>query len=381
MRILIAPNAFKHSIGAAEAAEAIRLGLEESSLDCSCVCFPIADGGDGTGTLLVQHFKGEFIECEVHDPLFRKIKARFGVIDDGRTAVIEMAEASGSRLLQSEELDPLRANTYGTGELIRKALDQHVKKIIIGMGGSATVDGASGMLKALGLRFMHGHSEIIKLPRGLNELREVVLTDLDSRLKSCQLVVLCDVENPLLGEEGAATVFGPQKGAGTMEIRELEDRLKQMAGVAKSQLGVDITTLKGGGAAGGAAAGLQGFLNAKLVNGIDHFLELCGFDEHLKEADLVITAEGSIDLQTLKSKGPAGVARAARKFNVPVIALGGTVPLQEADLFSHTFDVVLSISNEPASLDEALSHTYNNLKRTAFQLGQLLSLSRKGNRL
>lgn len=372
MNILIAPNAFKHSLTAAEAAEAIRQGLEASGLNCRCTCFPIADGGDGTGSLLVNYFSGDFIGAEVHDPLFRKCKANFGLIGDGKTAVVEMAEASGSRLLEDDERDPLRANTYGTGELIRKALDLGVNKIIIGMGGSATVDGGAGMLKALGARFMHSSGEIIKLPRDLHELRSVNMQDIDPRLKHCQLIVLCDVENPLLGEEGAAQVFGPQKGAGAIEIRELEDRLRQLALVARSQCGKDVDKLKGAGAAGGAAAGLYAFLDAKLVNGIDYILDLCHFQEQLQHADLVITGEGSIDQQTLKSKGPAGVARAAAKRGIPVIALAGTVPQHDEELFHSFFDAMASIVPGPEPLAGALKNTADNLRRSAFHLGRTL---------
>ena len=212
MNILIAPNAYKNSLSAAVAAEAIRNGILQSKLDCTCECFPVGDGGDGTAELIIQHCGGHIITVDVHDPLGRKIRSSFGLIDKDNTAVIEMADASGLRLLNANELAPLNASTYGTGELIKAALDFHVNKIIMGIGGSATVDGAVGLLQALGIRFLDAAGKVLSnLPETLVELVEIDLTGLDKRILQCELVVLCDVENTLLGENGAASIFGPQK--------------------------------------------------------------------------------------------------------------------------------------------------------------------------
>ena len=326
MHILIAPNAFKNSLNATAAAEAIRQGLQRSRLKCTCECFPVGDGGDGTATLLIQKCVGTIVPAEVRDPLGRKIRAGFGLIDRGRTAVIEMADASGLRLLRRGEYDPLRANTFGTGELIQRALNKGVNKIIIGIGGSATVDGGTGILRALGVRFLGANGEILSsLPADLPRLESINVSGLDQRIPRCALTVLCDVENPLLGEAGAAKVFGPQKGATGPVIEKLEAALTKLRDVVRRQTGHDLAAVKRGGAAGGVAAGLQALLNAKLVNGIDHFLDVTAFDEALQKADLVITGEGRMDEQTLRGKGPFGVALRAKKKNISVIGLGGRV--------------------------------------------------------
>ena len=258
MHILIAPNAFKNSLDATAAAEAIRKGLQQSKLKCTCECFPVGDGGDGTAALLIQKCGGKIVPAEVHDPLGRKIRAGFGLIDNGKTAVIEMADASGLRLLRREEYDPLHANTFGTGELIQRTLDKGVNKIIIGIGGSATVDGGTGILRALGVRFLDANGKILpNLPADLAGLESIDLSGLDQRISHCALTVLCDVENPLLGEEGAAKIFGPQKGATEPVIKKLEAALTKLREIMFRQTGKDLAVIKQGGAAGGVAAGMQ----------------------------------------------------------------------------------------------------------------------------
>ena len=233
MRILIAPNAFKHSLNAEDAAAAIMEGLVSSKLTCSCDCFPIGDGGDGTGELIIKKFGGHLVNAEVHDPLGRKIVATFGLIEEGNTAVIEMADASGIRLLQREELNPLRATSFGTGELIKIALGKGARKIIIAMGGSGTVDGATGMLKALGIRFLDVEgNELLVLPERLTELDSVDVTGLDERMKEAEVIVLCDVDNLLLGDQGSAAIFGPQKGASQGDVRILDAALARLSEVA-----------------------------------------------------------------------------------------------------------------------------------------------------
>ena len=375
MNILIAPNAFKHSLTAGEVAEAIRKGLMQSKLDCTCECFPIGDGGDGTVELIINKCGGQLVNAEVHDPLGRKINASFGLIDEGKTAVIEMADASGVRLLIPEELNPLRATSYGTGEQIKVALDKGARKIIIAMGGSATVDGGSGILKALGIRFLNADgSELSNLPEGLSELASVDLSKLDERILKSELIVLCDVDNLLLGNNGAAAMFGPQKGASPEDVQILDSAQAKLSAVALLQTGKDMSAIKYGGTAGGAAAGLYAFLNARLVNGIDHFLQLTGFDNALEKAGLVITGEGSIDEQTLQGKGPFGVAYRAKLKGLPVIALAGKVPLERDAGLQKYFDVLMPIGHQPFDLPTALAATENNLVRTAEALGNLLAL-------
>lgn len=381
MNILISPNAFKHSLTAAEAALAIREGLMQSQLHCTCECFPIGDGGDGTAELIIKKHKGVLVTTEVRDPLGRKIKASFGLIDDGKTAVIEMANASGIRLLKKEELNPLRATSTGTGEQIKTALDKGAQKVIIGMGGSATVDGGCGILKALGIRFLDASGkELQNLPEDLIELTSIDTTYLDERIKNTQVIVLCDVDNLLLGEQGSAAVFGPQKGASLNDVRILDAALARLATITVQQTGKDISTITYGGTAGGAAAGLYAFLNAQLVNGIDHFLHLTGFDKALEKTDLVITGEGSIDEQTLQGKGPFGVANAAKKKGLPVIGLAGKVPLERNKNLEKYFDVLLSIGNGPADLQTALTATKKNLTTTSMTIGNLLATTLKGPR-
>lgn len=372
MHILISTNAFKHSLDAEEAALAIQHGLSQSKAIHTSECFPIGDGGDGTAALIIKRCKGTFINAEVNDALGRKINASIGLIDKGKTAVIEMADASGLRLLKPEELNPLQATSFGTGELIIKALDVGVEKIIIGMGGSATVDGGTGILQALGIRFLDKNGEELAIPGELTELDTIDLSLLDKRILECEVVILCDVDNMLLGDQGSAAIFGPQKGASADNVKKLDAGLSRLSEIALRQTGKEMSAIKYGGTAGGAAAGLYAFLNASLVNGIDHFLELTDFNTALERADIVITGEGSIDEQTLNGKGPFGVAYHAKLKGLPVIALAGKVPLEPNMSLEKYFDVLMPIGHQPFDLPEALAATRSNLIRTAKAIGNLL---------
>ena len=349
MQILVAPNAFKNSLAAEDVAEAIREGLQESNLQCTINCFPIGDGGDGTAGLIVKYYSGYSIPAVVHDPLMRKIPSSFGLIEGGKTAVIEMANASGLRLLQLNELDPLHTSSFGTGELISYALDRGVDKIIICIGGSATVDGAAGLLQALGFRFLDkNEKELTGIPETLVDLETIDLSLVDERAKQCKIFVLCDV-------------------------KKLEASLTRLSDIFFKQTGKNINSLESGGAAGGMAAGLAAFLDVKLVNGIDYFLSLTKFDEALKSKDLVITGEGSIDIQTLQGKGPFGVAKRATERGIPVIGLAGKIPPDRIESLDKYFDVLLSIDSEETELAKALSHTKENLKRTSKEIGDLIA--------
>ena len=377
MRILISPNAFKHSIDAEDAALAIQQGFMQSMLDCECECFPIGDGGDGTGELIIKRCAGQKISGATHDALGRGIKAVFGLIDDGTTAVIEMADASGIRLLKREELNPLIATSFGTGEQIKTALDKGAKKIIVGMGGSATVDGGSGILKALGIRFLNANKEELEgLPASLIELASIDVSEIDQRILESEVVVLCDVDNMLLGNNGAAAMFGPQKGASPEDVKKLNAALGKLSQVALQLTGKDMSAIKYGGTAGGAAAGLYALLNAELVNGIDYFLQLTAFDKALENTDLVITGEGSIDEQTLQGKGPFGVAFRAKLKGLPVIGLAGKVPVESNASLQKYFDVLMAIGNQPVDLSTALAGTANNLVRTSRELGNVLAIAK-----
>jgi len=374
MHILIAPNAFKNSLNASDAAKAIEEGLQQSRLKCTSECFAIGDGGDGTGELLIKKCNGKIVNAEVHDPLGRKITASFGLIDNGKTAIIEMADASGLRLLKHDELNPLQASSYGTGELMKLALDKGVTKIIIAMGGSATVDAGCGILSALGVKFLNKEEQKLLKPESLIELHTIDVTEIDKRILHCEIVVLCDVDNKLLGDNGAAAVFGPQKGATIEAGKKLEVSLAKLAAVTFQQTKKDISSIKYGGTAGGAAAGLFAFINAKPVNGIEYFLQLINFEQALQRSDIVITGEGCIDKQTLQGKGPFGVALRAKEKGIPVIGIAGKVPLKPDKELQKYFDVLIPIGNEPFDTTTALQLTADNLRRTSMEIGNLLAL-------
>ena len=378
MQILISPNAFKNCLDANAAAMAILQGLQESKLSFTYQLLPVGDGGDGTGALIIQQCGGSMVPAIVKDPLMRNIQTSFGWMEYQQTAVIEMAAASGLHCLAANELDPLHASSFGTGELILKALDKGAKHIILCLGGSATVDGGTGILRALGVRFLDMNGlELTVLPSQLPELVKIDTSGLDPRIASCKFSVLCDVQNHLLGDNGAAAVFGPQKGATKEGVVFLETALRTLNRVSIQQFGKDLNKIQFGGTAGGAAAGLSAFLGAQLVNGIDYYLELTGFEQALQYCNLVITGEGSIDRQTLQGKAPFGVARYAKKNGIEVIALAGKIPLEPGSDFYEYFDVLLAIGNEPKDLPAALKDTALNLKRTATAVGILLHLQQQ----
>jgi glycerate kinase len=378
MHILISPNAFKNSIDAAAAAKAIEEGLQQSSLVCTTQCFPVGDGGDGTGHLLTEISNGIFINESVHDPLERKINADYGLIDNGQTAVIEMAVASGLRLLRHDEPDPLLASSFGTGELIRKALDKGVKKIFLCVGGSATVDAGCGILEAMGIRFLDANGNQLKgIPKTLTDLADIDLSGSDKRISRIDLTILADVSNPLLGEKGAAKIFGPQKGASDADVKKLEASLKRFNQIVLERLGMDMSETKHGGAAGGTAAALKVLLHANIANGIDEFLTITHFDVALQKADLVITGEGSIDLQTLEGKAPYGVALRAMEKNIPVIGFAGKIPEAACPELDRYFNRLININRNETDMAAAMLAVKDNLVRSALELGNLLAAEQK----
>ncbi len=374
MHILVAPNAFKKSLSAPDAATAIRDGLMDSGLNCSISSFPVGDGGDGTASLIVQYLDGFFINVKANDPLGRRINAPVGFVDEGKTAVIEMADVSGLKLLQQNELDPLRATSFGCGELIHAALNHGVKKIILGAGGSATIDGGCGALQAMGVAFLdQSKKELTGLPESLTDLDTIDISGIDKRIFDTEFIILCDVDNFLLGAKGAASVFGPQKGASAKDIIQLEHALTRLKDISLSQTGLDMNNLPHGGAAGGISAGLNIYLRARLVQGIEYFLDMTGFDKALENTDLLITGEGCIDLQTLEGKGPFGVARRAKKKNISVIGLAGNVPLTGCAELDHYFDILMAINQPHEDLRTAMLHTDVNLRKASFRLGKMIS--------
>ncbi len=372
MRIIIAAGAFKHSLTAAEAANAIAQGLRRSGLAAELVLLPIADGGNGTLDACLAG-GGERVSLPVEDPLGRTVEAAYGRL--GQTAVIEMALASGLELLRPDELDPLRASTFGTGQLMRAALESGVSRLIIGMGGSATVDGGAGCLQALGVRLLDASGQ--EVPRGggkLQHIRQIDTRALDPRWQSVEIIIASDVDNPTLGEQGAAAVFAPQKGASPAQIPVLEANLSHFFTLAAEQVGRDVRHTPGGGAAGAFSAGLLAFLGGRIESGIDLILDLRGFDEQLDDAALVITSEGRMDAQTVHGKGPFGVARRAAERGVPTIALVGGLLVDDALLHDAGLWAALPVVNAPMPLEQALANAPALVEAAALRLGYLLQL-------
>ena len=356
MKIVIAPQSFKGSLSAQEVAEAIDKGIARVLADADTVLVPLADGGEGTVETLVYSTQGQIRYTEVTGPLGERVTAKWGLLGDGISAVIEMAAASGIMLVSVERLNPLVATTYGTGELIRAALDADCRRLIIGIGGSATNDGGAGMAQALGARLLDEKGK--ELPRGgaaLAQLSRVDVSRLDGRLSECEVITACDVTNPLCGEQGASRVYGPQKGATEELCQQLDEALRNYAGVIKRDLGVDVMDMPGAGAAGGLGAGLAAFLRARLISGIEMVSEAVGLEDRLKEAALVFTGEGRMDAQTLFGKTVAGVAAKAKTFQVPVVAIVGELAGEYQDVYQYGIDAALSIAPGPMSLREAMA--------------------------
>ena len=376
MRIIVAPGAFKNSLTAQQAAAAIARGLQQSGLDASLVLAPVADGGNGTLDAMLAA-GGERRSLAVKGPLGAMVQAEWGLLPGGRTAVIEMALASGMELLAQDELDPLRASTFGTGQLLAAALAAGATRIILGLGGSATVDGGAGCLQALGVQLLDAQGEQVA-PGGaqLGRIARVDASGLDPRWQQVELLLASDVDNPALGEQGAAAVFGPQKGADAQQVALLEAQLSHFFTLIHEQTGRDVRQLPGGGAAGAFAAGLMAFLETRLQPGIELVLAHSGFAQALAGADLVITGEGQMDEQTIHGKGPIGVARLARQRGVPTVALVGGLAVHDAQLHAAGMQAVLSLTPRPMSLAEALADAPQLLERAALRLGRILQVAR-----
>ena len=355
LRVVVAPNALKGSLSAFEAASAIARGVRAADAAADIVSLPIADGGDGTSAVLSAARGGVERETIVPDPLGRPVRASFALLDGGRTAVLDVATASGLALLERSERDPLLVSSRGTGKLIGAALDAGAETVIIGVGGSATVDGGAGLLAALGIGLLdETGTPISSGGSGLARLARIDLSRVHPALSRVKLRVACDVDSTLLGPHGAATLFGPQKGASPDAVRELERNLSHFADVIRETTGRDVRSIASGGAAGGIAAGLFGLLGATLEPGIDLVLETVGFDRALAGARLVITSEGLLDEQSLRNKGPCGVARWAKRRDVPVIALAGGIAdgVRPGDF--PDFAGMFSICRRPMALEEAI---------------------------
>lgn len=377
MKIVIAPDSFKESLTAMQAADAIEQGFKEVFPEAQYVKIPMADGGEGTVQSLVDATDGTIIRTKVTGPLGEPVEAFFGLFGDGTTAVIEMAAASGLHLVPPEKRNPLLTTTWGTGELIKAALDHGVTKIIIGIGGSATNDGGAGMVQALGGRLLTEAGRNIGYGGGsLDQLAAIDVSGLDPRLQQVHIEVACDVDNPLTGSRGAAAVFGPQKGATPDMVKLLDRNLSHYASLIEKELGKKVDEIPGAGAAGGLGAGLLAFLPVELNRGIEIVLKAAEFEKHVQDADLVITGEGRIDSQTVYGKTPMGVAKVAKKYQVPVIGIAGSVSDDSHVVHDHGIDAVFSIVPRTMPLSDALSNASPYLRQTARNVAALWNLSK-----
>lgn len=362
MKIVVAPDSYKGSLTAKEACDAMENGIRRVFPDTEVEKVPMADGGEGTVESLVAATGGQIFSREVTGPLGSPVRARYGILGDGETAVLEMAEASGLCLVPPALRNPMVTTTYGTGELIRAALDHGCRKFILGIGGSATNDGGAGMAQALGARFLDARGK--ELPPGggsLGQLHTIDISGLDVRLKECSFTVACDVDNPLTGPNGASRVFGPQKGATPEMVAELDRNLARYATVIEKQLGISVRTLPGAGAAGGLGAGMVTFLAATLRRGVEIVIEAVRLEDRIRGADLVLSGEGQCDFQTGRGKTPLGVTQAARRMGVPVILIAGAIGQGVEVLYRHGVQSVFSIVDRPMSPEEAMENAYGLL--------------------
>ena len=374
-RYLCAPDSFKESLTAMEAARAMAQGIENADHDAEVRCLPMADGGEGTARALVDATGGSMRAVPVHDPLGRPVEGHFGLLADGTTAVVETAEASGLALLEAKERNPLIASSYGTGELMLAAVRSGAKRIIVGLGGSATNDAGAGLLQALGVRLLDKNgNDLAHGGAALANLTTIDISTMDPALKNVAITAACDVTNPLTGPTGASAVFGPQKGASKDDVATLDAALAHFAQVIDSQLGVAVNDVPGAGAAGGIGAALKGFLNAEFRPGIAIVIEQSGLDAAAQWADVVYTGEGSIDFQTKFGKTPAGVAETAKRHGKPVIAVAGHIGTGIDELHEVGIDAVFGIAPGAASLSELLADAAANVTRTTEQIVRTLQL-------
>lgn len=378
MKIVIAPDSFKESLTALEVAQAIEEGFSRTFPDAEYQIIPMADGGEGSVQSLIDATEGCLQKISVTAPLANHLEAFFGLSGDKQTAFIEMAAASGLHLVPANERNPLITTSYGTGELIKAALDLGVKKVLLGIGGSATNDGGVGMLQALGAKFLDNQNQ--EIPFGgesLIQIEKIDLNDLDSRLNDVEFEVACDVDNPLCGEKGASAIFGPQKGATPEMVKTLDKALAHFAEKVKSQLGIEIQDQAGAGAAGGVGGGLLLLPNVKLRSGVQIIIEATQLEKQLVDADLVITGEGRMDAQSIAGKTPIGVAKAAKQYNKPVIAIVGCLREDYPAVYQHGIDAVFPIIRQLNSLEETLKLGRENLISAADNIARLWKLAQK----
>jgi glycerate kinase len=377
LRIIVAPDSYKGSVSAVAVAQAMERGVLHVFPEAVVCKVPIADGGEGTVEALVAATGGTMLQAPVSDPLGQPISAHWGVLGDGRTAVIEMAAASGLPLVHRSQRDPRITSTHGTGQLIRAALDAGLRRIIIGIGGSATNDGGVGMARALGARFLDAEgTPLAEGGAALASLHHIDLSGLDPRLLETEITVACDVDNPLCGARGASAVFGPQKGASLETVNELDAALSHFAALASTATGRQVAALPGAGAAGGLGAGLMFFTQAKLKPGVEIVLDAVGFAGLVEGASFVLTGEGRTDFQTAFGKAPVGVAKLAKQYAVPVFCLSGGLGEGADDVLAHGIDAVMSTCDRPMSLEECISAGDALIESAAVRLCRIIRAAR-----
>ncbi|OFA03693.1 glycerate kinase [Duganella sp. HH101] len=375
MKIVIAPDSFKESLTAMAVANEIEAGFREFYPDAEYVKLPVADGGEGTVQAMIDASGGRRVNLSVSGPLGEPVDAFYGLMGDGATAVIEMAAASGLELVPTALRDPLRTSSYGTGQLIRNALDAGARRFVLGVGGSATNDGGAGMVQALGGRLLDADG--VELPPGggaLDRLQGIDLSGLDGRIKDCVFDIACDVSNPLVGPQGASHIFGPQKGATPAMVEQLDANLRHYAGVIERELGQQVANVPGAGAGGGIGAAMLVFLGGSLRPGSEIVTAAVGLDAAVADADLVITGEGRIDSQTIHGKTPVGVARVAQRHGKPVIAIAGCLAPGAAVVHGHGIAAVFSAVSRPCTVEQALAEAAQNVRSAARNVAAVLSL-------
>ena len=375
-RILIAPDSFKESLSAHRVAECLKSGIEKALPGVEFDLAPLSDGGEGFMEAMTAGTGGYKKSCRVHDALMRPISAEVGFSPDGQVAFIEMASASGIEHLTPEERNPLVTSTFGTGELMLFAMQQGCSKIIMGIGGSATNDGGAGMAQALGAKLLDENGIVLQPGGGnLQKLHQIDLSALQKNLP--EIIVACDVENPLTGPTGASAVYGPQKGATPEMVQMLDKNLVHFAKIIRNQLNIEIETVAGAGAAGGLGGGLMAFTNARLMNGFQLIADTLQLEKRIATANLIITGEGRIDAQTLNGKAPFGVSQLAKKHGKLVFGVAGTLGVGHERLYQNGFDLLLSIINKPMTLDFAMQNAEQLVTATGFQIGNILKMKQK----
>lgn len=379
-KIVIAPDSFKGNLTSLEVANCLEKGIKRVLPKVKCIKVPMADGGEGTVQSMVDAAKGKFVSKRVKGPTGKLVTAKYGWLAKQKTAVIEMAEASGLPLVNGREKNPLKTTSYGTGQLIIDAINKGAKKIIIGIGGSATNDGGMGMAQALGVRFIDANGKEIKELGCGGALAKVATIDaqaMDARVVMTKIIVACDVENPLFGKKGASHVFGPQKGATPKMVLQLDENLKHLSKLMKRDLKQDVGRIPGAGAAGGLGAGLMAFAGAKLESGIDIVVKATNLAKYIKGADLVLTGEGRVDFQTAFGKTPSGVAKASKKHNVPVIAIGGALSDDARQVFDHGIDCIESAAAKDMTFETAIKNSKQDLANAAERVIRMILIGKK----